>query len=273
LKYLFNILLVIIISICKIDDLYAQLGAIYYNGASSAGQVGFSNHKGSEAIFTNPAGMATSTTTFGANVHYIDQYGLGEISRIGLGGRYKSGLSHFGIGLYHYGIPEFKEQSLILSYARILFNNFRLAAQFNFNSLSIKINEQGNRVGNAAVNLGFQCDVNKSLMISGFIANALKISSNEYNSPPQIQVGFIYMPSEQVSLFVEAIKQTERPLSAVLGLNYSPYQQIQIRGSVDITKAEAGLAFFYSLSSYRIGASYGNHQNLGASYSVSAILD
>jgi hypothetical protein len=254
----------------SIIQLNAQLGAIYYNGANSMGLLGLSNHKGSESIFTNPAGIAIGQSKYGAVLNYADQYGLGEINRIALGGRLKSGRSNFGIGLIHYGIPEYKEQSISISYARALFDNFRLAFQYNFNLLSV---QELSGSGQSALNLGFQCDVNKSLMISGVVSNALKTSSGNYESPQQIQFGFTYTASEQVNLFIEAVKQAERPMTGIVGFSYSPIKSINFRSAIDLNKEEIGIGFFYNLSTYKIGTSYSSNQNLGGNFAITGLLD
>jgi hypothetical protein len=247
-----------------------QLGAIYYNGAFSTGLQGFSNHQGSEAIFTNPAGIVNSTSTYGLLFNYTDQYGLGEISKVALGGRIKSKSGHFAIGLYQYGIAEYKEQSLNVSYARSLFENLQIGIQFNHNRLAINT---FNSVAQNAVNIGMQSKINKTLMVSAMIANVLKTESGSYRSPSHVQFGLTYRPSSSISVLVEAIKQSERPLVGILSLNYLPTEKINLRLGADITRGEIGLGAFYSIAKAKMGFGYSTHQNLGGSYALSGVID
>jgi hypothetical protein len=248
----------------------AQLGAIYYNGAFSTGLQGFSNHEGVEAVFTNPAGIANSKGKYGMIFNYMDQYGLGEISKLSLGGRIKTNSGDFALGLYQYGIEEYKEQSIALSYARSLFKNLQIGIQFNHNRLAINT---FNTVSQNAVNLGMQSKINNSLMVSVSIANGIKSQPGNYTSPALIQFGLTYKPSSSIALLVEAVKQTERPLSGILSVNYLPTPKINLRLGADITRGEVGIGAFYNITKVKMGFGYSTNQNLGGSYAISGLID
>jgi hypothetical protein len=248
----------------------SQVGAIYTNGASSTAMTSLSNQSGAEAIFANPAGLVFGQASHGAIVNYTDQFGLGEIARISVGGFLKKGLSHFALGINHYGTRVYKEQSILFSYARPLFQNFSVGLQYNLNTLAIN---SYNRVMQSTVNIGFQAKVNSSITMSGLVCNVLKTASDNYSSPQQMQFGILYIPSSTFNLFVEAIKQTDRSLSTMLGFRYMPLEKIELRLSADVTRAEIGFGAFYSLSKSKLGLAYANHQSLGGSYALSGIIE
>jgi hypothetical protein len=249
---------------------HSQLGALYYNGAISSGLQGYTNHQGSEAIFMNPAGLAQSTTHYGAVLNYTDQYGLGELNKIAIGGRLKTNSSHFAIGIYQYGIDDYHEQSFTLSYARSLLANLQFGIQFNHNRLTI---EDLSTVSQNAVNIGFQSKINKTIMASGMIANAFKIQSENYASPRQIQFGITYIPAANASILFEAIKQAERPLTGVIAVSYLPSDKVNLRLGADMTRAEIGFSLFYNMGKAHVGVGYNTHQYLGGSYSLSGVID
>jgi hypothetical protein len=248
----------------------AQLGAIYHNGAFSSGLQGFSNHQGAEAIFTNPSGIVNSTGKYGMIFNYTDQYGLGEISRIAIGGRLKTNSGHFAIGLYQYGVEEYKEQSIMLSYARSLFENLQIGIQFNHNRLAINT---FNTISQNAVNLGMQSKVNSKLLVSVSIANGIKSQPGNYTSPALIQFGLTYKPSQSIALLVEAVKETDRTMAGIFSINYLPTDKVNLRLGADITRGEVGLGAFYNISKIKMGFGYSTHQNLGGSYSISGLID
>jgi hypothetical protein len=258
--------LIVFIALLCCRSIFAQQGAVYSNGINGVGLGGvMASLKDGDAIFANSAGIASSSKSI-VTLNYVDTYISNQIHRIGIGYKTNFGQSHFSIGLHQYGIPEYKENSFFIGYARNLMPNFRLGVNFNYNNLTI---QEFNSISQTGVNLGFQADINSQIMVSGSFNNLLKIPTENYESAELIALGLQYSPSKIVSIYSEFHKKSEQPMSIILGCRYVPIPKFELQIGSDIIKSEVGFSLGYKHQSVLFRVGYSNHQYIGGSYGFS----
>ncbi|MEM1325035.1 MAG: hypothetical protein AAGI23_03725 [Bacteroidota bacterium] len=218
------------------------------------------------AVFSNPAGLAhleaAAVLTF-AEQRFVNS----PIQRIGAAAAYPTTFGTIGGTIHNFGIEDYQERRIGLAYARQLFDNLTIGAQFNyFQTLQTFY---GNRsLLNAEV--GFQLRMSNELQLGAHIYNPIPVQfSEDLRLPSVFTTGLSYAPSERLMLMAELEKEMNDTLRFRAGVEYN---------FGDLFYMRAGVATQFQQVSFGLGVALDNglrldvaamyHSLLGVSPSV-----
>jgi len=256
-------------SLCSAQLHFQGTQAAVSNGLAGVG----STLEGMDAIFNNQAGLAR-IESFSFIVASELRFNTGDLINFGLGIALPVGSNGvFGFSAINQGLGDLREQKLGLSYARALFNNFRMAAQFDL--LNISITNFGNRTS-GTFELGFQTDIGSQFTLGGHIFSPVLISiteeDNDVNS--RLRIGGSYSPSDKVSVHLELDKWFQNPLSVRGGFEYQVTPEIAARIGMSSQPVLYSFGISYNLfKNFSIDGSYSTHPILGGTPSMSLKSD
>jgi len=242
----------------------AQNGSPLSAGARGVGMgnTGVSNQD-IHSIFSNVAGLAfldgTQFAVFG------EQRFVGTgISNLAVGAAHSLGSGTFGLTIQNYGISDYNEQKIGLSYARKLFDKLSMGVQFDF------LNTRITNYGSAAVftfEIGFVAPINKELTVGARIFSPMRVAiTDEEDVPGLLGIGLSYHPSKKVTFNGEVEKGIDTDLSIRAGIEYHIHSVVSLRvgGVANPTLATFGLGFRIS-EQFDIDIATTYHQVLGLS--------
>ncbi len=244
--------------------LNAQNGSPLPAGARGVGMgnTGISNQD-IHSIFSNIAGLAflngTQFAVFGEQ-----RFAGTGISNLAVGAAHSLGSGTFGLTIQNYGITDYNEQKIGLSYARKLFEKLSIGVQFDF--LNTRITDYGS----AAVftfEFGFVAPINKELTVGGRIYSPMRVTlTDEEDVPGLLGIGFSYHPSKKVTFNGEVEKGIDTDLSVRAGIEYHIHSVVSLRvgGAANPTLATFGLGFRIN-DQFNIDIATTYHQVLGLS--------
>lgn len=246
--------------------LSAQSGFIPSGGATSASTAGISTMmQGQNAIYHNAAALTSFDKSIAFDVSYENKYGIKGLNTIGLGVLKKSGNSYFALGLSQFGLAEYKEQNIFLSYARPLSQSLSLGTTMHRNQL--RIVDYGS-TSFFSFDIGIHSKINRQLRLASSISNFLQSKNTANNSPTVLSIGLAYAPSDKVELMLEFQKIANRPMSPKIAIIYLPIKTIELRIGSDVVKGEYGMGIGYHVNQYLIRLGYSSHLQLGGSYAM-----
>ncbi len=226
------------------------------------GNTGISNQD-IHSIFTNVGGLAFLQGTQFAIFGEQRFVGTG-INNLAVGAAHSLGSGTFGLTIQNYGVNDYNEQKVGLSYARKLFDKLSMGVQFDF--LNTRITDYGS----AAVftfEIGFVAPINKELSVGARVFSPMRVTiTDDEEVPGLLGIGFSYHPSKKVTFNGEVEKGIDTNLSIRAGVEYQIHSVVSLRvgGAANPTLATFGLGFRISDQfSMDIATTY--HQVLGLS--------
>lgn len=247
-------------------DLEAQLSFQGSPGAISQGLAGTgSTLHGIDAIFNNQAGL-TNIDNFSFIISTQTNFNIQSLTGVGAGIAIpikENGV--FGLSASTFGFDSYREQKIGLVYARSLYSNFDLAAQFDL--LNVSITNFGNRT-TGTFELGFMTKFGSKFTIGGHIFSPVSISiteeDNDVNS--RIRIGGTYAPSEKVKVHLELDKFLQNPLSIRGGFEYAITPKIGLRLGMSSNPVFYSVGLSYNIrEKFAIDGAYSINPNLGGS--------
>lgn len=223
------------------------------------------------SAFGNQAGLAhieeMSAIVF-AERRFIES----PINSLSAAFAYPVGFGTFGLSVNTFGVKNYQEQKIGLAYARKLFNNLSIGAQFDYLNTNIPL--YGTR-GAISFEVGLQAQILKNLELGFHLYNPLKVEIADDNFLPTIyKAGLSYTPSEKVLLTAEVEKDIDYIARFKAGVEYRFSDLFFMRTGFatqpTLISLGLGLALQGGLG-IDVAASY--HQILGVSPSVGVIYD
>ncbi len=167
----------------------------------------------------------------------------------------------FGLSFQRYGITEYNEQKVGLTYARS-FNSLFVALHGNYHQLYIQNYGSAQRF---SIEAGLQYWASQNLCLGIHIANP---NQSFHNSsivyiPRSTQVGASYRFSDQLMLAASVDQVSNNPLNVRAGLEYNLIEWFALRGGVSVNplKQYVGLGIHYS--QFRFDIATASHTTLG----------
>ncbi len=251
-------------------SLQAQLyySPTYGAKANSMGATGVT-FTGVDALFNNPAGIATIkdfSFIASSELRYLDS------DIIAFGGGIvipTNSFGSFGVSVSNFGLAEYREQKLGISYARILFEKLNFGAQFDL--LNTSIENFGSKLL-ATVEIGAIAGFGEKFQFGFHIFSPAKIqlleNDNDVNS--SLSFGASYCPSEKVSVHLQVQKWLQNKLDVKLGVDYKLVENFSLRFGASANPAIYGLGIAYSINgSLSADGAINLHPILGATPSFS----
>ena len=170
--------------------------------------------------------------------------------------------SHFfGLGFQRYGIVEYNEQKMGVTYAR-RFNTLSAAINVNYHQLYIQ------NYGSArsfSIEAGLQYWASPNLCLGVHVANP---NQSTYNSsvayiPRRVQIGASYQFSDQLMLATSINKISNNPVDIGVGLEYGLIGWLFLRGGVSVKPLKQYVGFGIHYGQFRFDVATVSHATLG----------
>ncbi len=226
------------------------------------GNTGVSNND-IHSIFSNIAGIAwlegTQFAIFGEQ-----RFAGTGISNLAVGAAHSINSGTFGLTIQNFGINDYNEQKIGLSYARKLFDKLSMGVQFDF--LNTRITNYGSTAA-LTFEIGFVAPINKELTVGARVYSPMRVAITEDEDiPGLLGIGFTYHPSKKVFFNGEVEKGIDTDLSIRAGIEYQIHSVVSLRvgGAANPTLATFGLGFQIS-DQFNMDIATTYHQVLGLS--------
>lgn len=223
--------------------------------------MGVSNeHADAFSVCSNPAASA-SLKVFTVGVYSERRYLLNGLSNYLLSAALPLKRGGAGLSIKHLSAGAFRQSEISLAYAKKL-GQVDIGAQFNYHKLSIA------GYGKAAtiiIDFGSVWRINDQFQAAIGIYNPAGGRSGKINE----KIGYTYKGlsgykvSGQLLLFVEFIKQENKPVNIRAGLQYAPAPAIILYGGIAAATAQPYGAVSMQWKGYRIMIGVSLHQQLG----------
>ncbi|MEM9258368.1 MAG: hypothetical protein AAGA62_01910 [Bacteroidota bacterium] len=200
---------------------------------------------GIDALWTNPAGLATAEKQAAASATAEQRFGLSELTLANLGVAYGTGFGGFGLQLGSFGFDRYRETRIGLAYGRQLSENFTIGAEFT----GFATNTEGYAsTFDVTFGLGMQLRLLPELSLGARIFSPLRTERLPEEYLPQLlAIGVSYQPSDQITLNVEVHQDAEFPTRFRAGLEYLPAEQLSVRLGVATEMAELSFGLGYEI--------------------------
>lgn len=254
---LYNQLFVLFLFMMTCQFGISQVGSNnYYTTKSlSMGTVG-SNFTNVEGLFANPAGAATSEDL--EVLLYVDnRFNLSDLTSANLGVLKKiNPVSSVGLSVSSFGLEEYKEQVVGISYARKLIKELSIGLKFNY--LQTKIENFGSS-SNFTYELGLFSRLSNKLTLGGHILSANQENVTENTKiPSRVTAGLAYHVEENLHLYVDFVKFLDEAFDLRFGIEYHMHERFKLRagGSTNPAVFSAGFAYQFRNFSIELGNQY-----------------
>lgn len=222
------------------------------------------------AALTNPAGLAGAPSA-SALATAEQRFLISDIRSVAAVGALPAGDGAFGLTLHYYGFEDYNEQRAGLAYARKLFDQLSLGAQFLV--LNTRIPEYGNKAL-FTFEMGFVSRITPELNLGAKIHNPVHLEIAEGDRLPTVlSVGLSYQPSSGIAVNAEVEKDIEFPLRARFGLEYRVAEPLFLRVGCGTNPTLASFGAGFALENglaIDVASSY--HQVLGFTPGVNIVF-
>lgn len=261
--------LIISILLCFLQYGFGQNGLPSTYGAKSIamGNTGVTmNDIG--ALLNNQAGLA-DLSSFSAMVAAEQRFAISELQSAVAGVALPTGGGTFGLSLQYFGFDLYNEQRIGLTYARSLFDNFSIGAQFAVHNT--RIEEYGSR-WTPAVELGLLYDITEDLSVGAHIFNPARIEILEGEFLPTVfRLGFSYKSSDKATFAAEVSKDIDYPVQVRAGFEYRLTAPVSLRAGIQTAPENwsFGIGYWLENQNLLVDLSVSHHPFLGFTPSIS----
>ncbi len=175
----------------------------------------------------------------------------------------------FGIRIQRYGLEGYNYQNYAFTYARILFNNFQIAATFNYYQFQIE------NYGNTFIpnlEIGALSRLTDRLSLGVHLANPLPLEiADQTDFPTVLSAGLKYQVSPLIYINLDVEKNIRERENVKVGINYSIHPRLDLR--VGVNSFPGSFHFGFAVKTDRLNVNFGNafHPILGNSTGVGIV--
>ncbi|MBC8006045.1 MAG: hypothetical protein H7X84_11265 [Verrucomicrobia bacterium] len=219
-----------------------------------------------------------------------NQAGLAQINRPILGGTFQNRFllkelstgsalfilpvqsSVFAITFYQFGKTIFRQEKLGITFAQSLSPKLHAGLQFNYYSFFMP--EENQSKGTYGVELGFQYQLTKNVLMGIHALNPIKTSiktfSGEYDYPTRYNLGALIQLSGSFGFMTEVEKQLLIPEIIIkTGLEYEIMKKLVLRTGLSGKPYQLAAGMGFEVKKLRIDLAVAYNQHLGNSPSAS----
>lgn len=255
---------------CTIYSALGQFGESLAKGGQSLALAGSDAHiQGISSAFINQAGLA-ELNGLSAIANAQQQYGIAELNDISLAIGLQAGKSGaFGLTLASYGIDEYRESVVGICYARKIAKSLNIGARLSM--LNVNIPNFSSRFL-PIFDLGAQANILPKLRLAAHLQSPINIEiSDSYSVPTKMSLGFAYLPSDKLTLSLEAEKYIDRPFAVLVGVDYKVIELLSLRFGAGTTPGTISGGIGLHIKSWTIEGAVSNHEVLGFTSGVSLL--
>ena len=237
-------------------------------GAVSAGAGGaYVNLANPESIFGNQAGMGwlknSSVGIFGK-----EKFFMNELRTSGGYGILHTKSGNLGVSVSHFGWAAFSQDKMGLAYARNYAGKFSVGLQLDY--LTTRA-ENYSSLSQFTFEAGMQAKLSSRFQVGAHVFNppAVKYGTADGERIPAVfALGIAWIPSKQLSVDVDAVKDFDQPTDLRFGFEYQPAKQIFIRAGCSTAPFEFHFGLGFNFGHIRLNIATEMHQTLGTTPSV-----
>lgn len=225
------------------------------------------NPTNAHSYFNNPGAMSRIEKSEMA-VGFDLRYGLKELSTVDLALAWKRQNGTFGFGISAFGGKLFKQQTIGMAYSN----------QMGIVSAGLKaelFQTQIDGFGSATsliFSFGGIAELSPKFFIGANISNInrAKVSAESNNRlPTGVQLGINYLPTDQLSLFLEIEKDIQLEPITKLGISYSIKDWIILRSGINTQPSRLFFGLGILPGKISINYAYGQNSSLGSTHHLS----
>jgi len=226
----------------------------------------FSNLKGVQAVFGNPASIDPEHKWSAClNVH--NQFEIPELTAFQSGLLYHSkSLGSFGLSVFQIGTGAYKDQSFAFSYGRKINDNISLGIRFNL--LHTRI-EHYQSFWKLTLETGVVFQITEKIDLGVYIFNPfIQNFSIERVLPVRMTMGLNYAMSPQIDLLLEFEKDLYFPLCVKAAIRYRLFKNFHLAAGMYTTEKTPCLTsgiHYSTLKKLKLDLAISYHQFLGIS--------
>lgn len=233
----------------------------------------YSQQQNDALSFTGNQAALAQTKFAGVGVYGERRFMLQETSSYTLGAAFPTRLGNFGLQLNYSGFKNFNENKIGLAYARKLGKLVDVGVQFNYYGYRIPV------YGNASTinfEIGAMMHLTDKLNAGVHVYNPVggKLGKDKEEKLASVyKAGLGYDASDHFFISAEIIKEEDKPVNVIAGLQYQFAKQFFARAGFisESTTAYAGAGVGWK--NLRLDISSGYHPQLGFSPGILLIMN
>jgi hypothetical protein len=228
--------------------------------------------------FTGNQAALAGIKNAGIGIYGERRFMLSETSVYTLAGSLPTRLGNFGLMINYAGFKNFNENKIGLAYARKLGNVLDVGVQFNY--YSYRIPSYGN-VSTINFEIGAMMHVTDKINagihvynpVGGKLGTSTPLSTKDDKLASAYKMGIGYDASDKFFISSEIIKEEDKPVNVIAGLQYRFAKQFFARAGFisETTSAYAGAGVAWKNLRLDISSSY--HPQLGFSPGILLIMN
>lgn len=239
-------IIILCFCLCSIG-LQAQISLIAPNGARgiALGNI-HQSHDQVDGIYGNPASLAWMNAN-GINVSFQKVFAELDLQLMQAGFVYGNNtMGTFGLQLISYGIKEYKEQKVGISYSKKLLNLLSIGAEFNL--ISLRADKYGTKIVPSA-SLGLYSKLSNNLYLATSLFNIIPVTlADDEQIPFAMSFGLNYMISNKVMLHTEFFKSIDQKPNVKLGMSYKFHELIAVQIGLNTNPSIISVGASYQMS-------------------------
>jgi len=247
----------------------AQLGTTPILGAKSLsmGNTGAAA-EGIQSIYFGQAGLS-SIENFAVELSTEQRFTLSDLTLASAALAFRAkNIGVIGVFVSNYGLDEYKEQKIGLSYARKLSEKISIGTQWSYNTIRIDEYGSSNFVG---VDIGLAGQITDKISAGIQVSNPLERDIIQDEPIGQlINFGINYTLSQKVSLLSDYRIVSNYSNSFHFGMDYNIVEPLNLRIGIDTGSSSFHFGLAYNLNQKAaIHGGFSNHQFLGVTPALS----
>ncbi len=225
----------------------------------------YSSSQADPLSFTANQASLARVKQAGAGVYGERRFLLAATSSYAAGIAIPSRLGNFGVALNYSGYKNFNENKIGLAYARSLGSKIDIGIQFNYYSYRIPGYPSGSTVNAEA---GVMMHLSDKLICGVHVFNPIggKLGKlQEEKLAAAYKFGLGYDASENFFVSTEIVKEEDKPLNVIGGLQYQFAKQFFVRGGFMSESSTAFAGAGIAIKNLRLDVAGSYHPQLGFS--------
>jgi len=218
------------------------------------------------AVFSNQAGLA-GLNNFSAGIYAENRFLLKDLSMfaVALALPLKRNAGTFGSGITYFGNSLYNERHINLAYGRKLFKDLSIGIELDY--VGISIADYGSAHA-FTFGIGAQYVFLPKLVGGAHIYNPLRWRFTDFEEdrlPTIVKGGLAYLPSEILTIAVEAEKNLDAPMMFKSGIDYRIIEKLSLRAGISTAPFTGTFGIGLNLGNLKIDFANSFHPVLGYS--------
>lgn len=221
---------------------------------------------GASAVYANPASSSIQEDQWQFALSGNNRFNT-DIQNISSALSMKLGGGSLGVLIGRYGISEFNESQVSLSYSKELGKKSFLGIQGHYYQLQI---EGIDNVSSGDISLGFWHSFNEKVILSAYLKNPIDGFQNKDRVIGKAEISLAYLVSPKLAIYTAVEKPWSETVSVRPGLRYTPSPQLHLFISSNTSPSSMSFGIGLDLSDHlNTDLGFNSHPVLGSSLSLS----